>query len=73
MSEEGKATGITLEQLSNLARVTYEGRYAQLFSHRFSDDGSSIVGLDVEQVGRCTLYGYVNEDDEFIELDRERE
>jgi hypothetical protein len=72
MAEEGKATGITLEQLSSLARITYEGRYAQLFYHRFSDDGSSIVGLD-DQMGRWTLYGYVNEDDEFIELDRERE
>ncbi len=76
--EQGKPTGITRQDISNLGRVQFEGQTAQLLAHRGRyEEGGVIRELELHAVAgdsrtRLRLYGYFNRDNEFMEVRRER-
>jgi hypothetical protein len=70
--EEGKPTGITREDVHNLAQVQFEGQLAHIF-HAATDTAGDVehVVLSLDAGGkRLTLYGYFR-GSEFMEVDRE--
>jgi hypothetical protein len=76
--EQGKPTGITRQDVSNLGPVQFEGQTAQLLHHRGHYEPGGVTHVlelhaDAGDPGTwLELYGYFNRDNEFLEVRRER-